>query len=150
VANDVCDDAQKLLAYSLYMVRDIDRSDLAAKHIASAIQDAINRFGITITDLGLAWGKNRQNVQHWIKGSHSPKAADLPRLCELLGISANELLDVPGAVLQGGSVEAHREWLLGQSAQTRAIKRRRQAGATTLKDVRGNSGAHGTRRRVSR
>ncbi len=58
------------------------------------IADALNRLGVSITDLGLEWGGNRQTVQFWERGANFPPAGELPRLCHMLLIDANELLGV--------------------------------------------------------
>lgn len=47
---------------------------------------------MSVTDLGLAWGGNRQTAQFWEKGTHLPPAREIPKLCRLLLIDANHLL----------------------------------------------------------
>lgn len=123
-ANIFCGDRQKTLAYPT----DVARSKrMDANPVASAIgrniDSAITRLGINYTQLGLAWGATRQTVQHWVKGTALPPASDLPRLCELLAIDANELLSVaPRALLHGDQLETHRRWLLQQASASRAAQ----------------------------
>ena len=62
--------------------------------IGARIRQARERIGVSITDLGLAYGKNRQTVQFWENGKHFPPLGDFYRLCELLHTDANYLLGI--------------------------------------------------------
>lgn len=66
----------------------------AQKQIAHRVMTARERLGLSITDLAYAFGVKRQTVQFWEKGESLPPADQIPKLCRLLGVDANELLGV--------------------------------------------------------
>jgi len=100
-ANIPCGDRQGLLAYAAIMAKKgkvITEADL---RMGKRITAARERLGVTVTDLGWAWtgtAGGRSTVQFYEKGETFPPASDLRRLCLLLHIDANELLDVPSMV----------------------------------------------------
>lgn len=124
-ANILCADTQVFFAYSLGMTKGDKQPDDAAKAIADRIRAAMQRLGLNNSQLGDLWGGHRQTVQQWLKEKpHSPKGADLPRLCALLAIDANELLDIdPSTSLKGTELERHRKRLHEQVEAVRAAKR---------------------------
>jgi hypothetical protein len=104
---------------------DTTQRNAVAERIGATIQAAITRLNLDYTKVGLAWGGKRQNVQHWVKGKHLPKASELPRLCTLLAIDANELLNVPPkSVLSDADIAAHRQWLIDMAVQAKPPKKR--------------------------
>jgi transcriptional regulator with XRE-family HTH domain len=119
-ANNICGDWQGNFAYASAVARNDDGTpiDEVAAVIGGNIKAAMERLGINNTQLGNAWGGKRQSVQHWVKGKHAPKAADIPRLCSLLAISASDLFGQPKVALHGGSIESHRQWILDQASRT--------------------------------
>lgn len=131
-----CGDWQGGFAYSPREMAESPDKDPVAERIGRTIAAAIARLDVDNTKIGLALGKQRQNVQHWVKGRHLPKASELPQLCELLGIDANELLSVPPKpALTGPALEAHRQWLLEKAAQTRTLRH----GETAPRKAQGKS-----------
>ena len=64
--------------------------------IGARIKKARERLGVSITALGLAYGKNRQTVQFWENGKAFPPLSDFERLCWLLRTDANQLLGIQG------------------------------------------------------
>ncbi len=87
-----CGDRQDFLAYSFGVGRKNRQVTGAERAIGARIRDARERLGVTITDLGLAYGGHRQTVQHWENGKNFPPLSDFPRLCHLLRMDANSLL----------------------------------------------------------
>lgn len=61
--------------------------------IGGRIVDARKRLGVSVQQLAWAYGVKRQTVQFWERGAHLPPADEIPRLCRLLGVDANQLLD---------------------------------------------------------
>jgi transcriptional regulator with XRE-family HTH domain len=91
-ANIPCGDWQKSLAYPLAPMSKIREIPAADRAIGARIKEARLRLGVSITDLGLAYGGHRQTVQHWEAGKNFPPLSDFPRLCELLRTSPNIIL----------------------------------------------------------
>ena len=60
--------------------------------IGARIREARQRLGVSITDLGLAYGGHRQTVQFWEKGKNFPPLSDFIHVCTLLRTDANHLL----------------------------------------------------------
>jgi transcriptional regulator with XRE-family HTH domain len=89
--------------------------------IGSRIRDARNRLDVSQQALGDAFGVSRQAAQFWEKGDALPPADEIPRLCRLLGVDANYLLDVPAPT---GDIEALREELLRLAEQNKPRKDR--------------------------
>lgn len=84
----------------------------------------MERLNLNTTQLGEVWSGNRQTAQHWIKGASLPKAGEVPRLCRLLAIDANELLNVsPTLRLEGLALDRHRESILSQWEMWKAENR---------------------------
>jgi len=67
--------------------------------IADRITKARERLRVTKQDFANAYGVARQTVQFWERGDHLPPAHEIPKLCKLLGIDANELFDVSAPAL---------------------------------------------------
>jgi transcriptional regulator with XRE-family HTH domain len=89
-ANILCGERQVLLAYPVRVGHtSVSGDDML---IGARIRKARERLGVSITDLGLAYGKNRQTVQFWENGKHFPPLSDFNRLCRLLRTDANQLL----------------------------------------------------------
>src|SRR5688572_12372290 len=87
-----CGDGQKILAYPLSVTKKSRTPTGLDRAIGARIREARERLGVTITDLGLAFGGTRQKVQFWETGKNFPPVSDLRRLCELLRVDANSLL----------------------------------------------------------
>jgi len=101
-----------------------------AKKIVARLQEAMARLGITITDLGFAWGGYRQTAQHWINNGNLPPARDIPHLCDLLLITPNELFCVaPLAPRSPTELERARHQLLELAEQTRERQRKTSTSA---------------------
>lgn len=64
----------------------------ADRAIGARIREARERLGVSINDLGLAYGASRQTAQFWEKGMHFPPLSEFPRLCNLLRMDANQIL----------------------------------------------------------
>lgn len=124
-ASDACDDHRKISLHN----RPVVAKHTEEERIGRRIHTAILRLGVTITDVGLAWGGSRQTAQHWIKGNHLPAARYLGRLCKMLLIDANELLDIsPLSMHSEADQEAARASILEYAEQRRlALK----SGAST-------------------
>ena len=88
-----CGDRQVMLAYIRGVVTrtQVSGDDMA---IGARIRQARERIGVSITDLGLAYGKNRQTVQFWENGKHFPPLSDFNRLCLMLRTAPNQLLGI--------------------------------------------------------
>jgi transcriptional regulator with XRE-family HTH domain len=95
-ANIPCGELQEFLAYRGVMPRKKPSPQERAAQIliGGRITEARERLGINKQELALAFGVKRQAVQFWERGANLPPADEIPRLCRLLGIDANELLDV--------------------------------------------------------
>jgi len=94
--------------------------------IGQRISEAMARLGVSISELGLAWGGSRQTAQHWVHGRHLPTAGELPRLCRLLLIDANELLCLKPLASRSNTeiVEARKHILaLANAARERQLKK---------------------------
>lgn len=64
----------------------------AARAIGARIRVAREEIGVSIAELGLAYGKNRQTVQFWERGENFPPLSEFPKLCDLLKTDANSIL----------------------------------------------------------
>lgn len=82
---------QGFLAYR-YVVGGRKTVSGADRALGASIRKARERLGVSITDLGLAYGGSRQTVQFWEAGKHFPPLSDFPRLCQLLKTDPNHLL----------------------------------------------------------
>ena len=132
-----CGDHGKISLHTLNVV---------AKHteeerIGRRIHTAILKLGVTITDVGLAWGGSRQTAQHWIRGKHLPAARYLGRLCKMLLIDANELLDInPLSMHSTADQEAARASILEYAQQRRStLKSGASTGSGLAKGKRSSS-----------
>lgn len=62
--------------------------------IGDRLKAHLKRLGVSISDLGRAWGKHRQTAQQWVHGRSLPPGGEIPALCEMLGLDANTFLGV--------------------------------------------------------
>lgn len=65
------------------------------KPIHEKICDLRKAHAMTQEKLGAALGVSSQAVSKWEKGESLPDIMSIPRLCEVLGISADALLEIP-------------------------------------------------------
>lgn len=91
-ANIPCADGQKILAYSRGVGSRKTSVSGAERAIGARIREARERLDLSIQDLALAFGKKRQAVQFWEKGTHFPKLAEFSQFCQLLRTDANWIL----------------------------------------------------------
>lgn len=91
-ASIICGDRQKILAYHSGVGSRKTPVTGAERAIGARIREARERLGVSIAELGLAWGGSRQKVQFWERGDHFPPLSDFRRLCELLRTDANQIL----------------------------------------------------------
>lgn len=89
-----CGDRQKSLAYPWFVGTKTNQVTGQDRLIGGRIRARREELGVTITDLGLAYGGKRQTAQHWESGKSFPPVSDLRRLCDLLSMDANELLGI--------------------------------------------------------
>jgi transcriptional regulator with XRE-family HTH domain len=94
--------------------------------LGARIRKARERLGVSITDLGLAFGKNRQAVQFWENGKHFPPLSDFGRLCRMLRADANYFLGM-GVMDVLTEQEAAKARLEIESAAARERTRREEA-----------------------
>lgn len=119
-----CGDLQGLLAYPRVMARAKKAITEADRAIGGRIRAARERLGVTVTDLGLAFGGKRQTAQFWERGAHFPPASDLKRLCQLLRIDANHLLGIQHLPLETErDVESARRALLAEAQRARLAQK---------------------------
>lgn len=91
-ASITCGDAPKILAYPLDVGSRKTPVTGSERAIGARIREARERLGVSIAELGAAWGGSRQKVQFWERGDHFPPLSDFRRLCELLRTDANQIL----------------------------------------------------------
>lgn len=89
-----CGDQQGLLAYAISVGSRKTPVTGFERAIGARIREARERLGVSITELGLAWGGSRQKVQFWERGDHFPPLSEFPKLCQLLRTDANSLLGI--------------------------------------------------------
>jgi transcriptional regulator with XRE-family HTH domain len=89
-----CGVRQKSLAYPWSVGIKTNQVTGQDRIIGGRIRARREQLGVTITDLGLAYGGKRQTAQHWEAGKSFPPVSDLRRLCDLLKLDANELLGI--------------------------------------------------------
>ena len=91
-ANISCGDLQNFLAYPFSVgakKREITGLD---RQIGARIRMQRERIGVSVTDLGLAFGGTRQKVQFWERGENFPPVSEFTRLCAMLRAEPNYLL----------------------------------------------------------
>jgi transcriptional regulator with XRE-family HTH domain len=89
VAKISCADPQKTFAYARRMggkKREVTGEDRA---IGARIRMQRQRLGVSVTELGLAFGGSRQKVQFWERGENFPPVSEFSRLCQLLRTDPN-------------------------------------------------------------
>lgn len=91
-ASITCGVTPKILAYSGNVGSRKTPVTGSERAIGARIREARERLGISIAELGAAWGGSRQKVQFWERGDHFPPLSDFRRLCELLRTDANQIL----------------------------------------------------------
>lgn len=87
-----CADTQNSFAYARFVggkKREVTGWDRA---IGARIRMQRELLGVSVTDLGLAFGGTRQKVQFWERGENFPPFSEIPRLCNLLRMDPNYLL----------------------------------------------------------
>ncbi len=75
------------------------------KSISEKIKELRQARDLTQEGLGELCGVSGQAISKWEKGDSLPDILLLPRLCEVLGITADALLEVPTAVQQKNCME---------------------------------------------
>jgi transcriptional regulator with XRE-family HTH domain len=96
--------------------REITGEDRA---IGARIRIQRQRLGVSVSELGLAFGGSRQKVQFWERGENFPPVSDFSRLCHLLRTDPNYIiLGAPATDLTEKEIRAAR--LEIQSAATSA------------------------------
>lgn len=91
-AKMICGVPQKSLAYAPVVggkKREVTGEDRA---IGARIRIQRQRLGVSVTELGLAFGGSRQKVQFWERGENFPPVSDFARLCSLLRADPNHIL----------------------------------------------------------
>jgi len=101
------------------------------REMGNRVREARERLGITVTDLGYAFGgqaSGRQQVQFWEKGTHFPPASDLAKLCRLLRVDGNYLLGLkPIAAETPRDISTTRDALIALAAAARESEREEPA-----------------------
>jgi transcriptional regulator with XRE-family HTH domain len=69
--------------------------------MANRLKELRRRTLLTQKELAAAIGVEYQTVQRWENGTRSPRPAQLRKLCEVFGVTPDELL----AALEGESAE---------------------------------------------
>lgn len=90
--NISCGDQQVFFAYSSAVNTKKSQATATDQAIAARIREARERLGVSMTELGLAYGGHRQTAQHWERGASFPPLSDFPKLCDLLRVTPNQLL----------------------------------------------------------
>ncbi len=75
------------------------------RSISEKIKELRQARGLTQEGLGELCGVSGQAISKWEKGDSLPDIMLLPRLCEILGITADALLEVPAGVQQKNCME---------------------------------------------
>ncbi len=108
------------------------------KSIAEKILDLRKSRGLTQEKLGEMLGVSSQAISKWEKGDSLPDILLLPKLCEILGISADALLEVPVTVKKSVCLDGIFEY----AKQTDAFRAAYEAiCATSYPAERDNGGA---------
>lgn len=58
------------------------------------LQQAIKENGLNQTKLAELLNTSQQTISHWCTGENEPSLDDLIKLCQILNISADELLGI--------------------------------------------------------
>ena len=130
-----CGDLQVFFAYAVSVGGDAKQQ----KAIGDRISEAMARLDISISELGLAWGGHRQTAQHWVHGRSMPPAAELPRLCRMLLLDANEMFGfTPLSARAPQEIEQARKAILiaAQATRERHLKRKASPGMRLAKHKR--------------